>query len=93
MEDLKNVRRVPPLEAVRQTVFRRMFSFGVMRAHNTLARVLLPDQVRRNKSRYRCYQRLLADVPELRLIEFDEHEETSFKNIVVELCDRMDAHQ
>ncbi len=47
----------------------------------------LPDQVRRNKSRYRCYQRLLADVPELRLIEFDEHEETSFKNIVVELCD------
>jgi len=47
----------------------------------------LPDQVRRNESRYRCYQRLLADVPELRLIEFDEHEETSFKNIVVELCD------
>ena len=47
----------------------------------------LPDQVRRNESRYRCYQRLLADIPELRLLEFDESEETSFKNIVVELRD------
>ena len=47
----------------------------------------LPDQVRRNESRYRCYQRLLAEFLEVRLIEFDEREVTSFKNIVVELRD------
>ena len=47
----------------------------------------LEDQVLRNRDRYRTYQRELADIPGIRLLEFDESERTSFKNIVVELCD------
>ncbi|MCB1981020.1 MAG: aminotransferase class I/II-fold pyridoxal phosphate-dependent enzyme [Rhodoferax sp.] len=45
----------------------------------------LEDQVLRNRGRYRCYQRELARIPGLRLLRFDEREQTSFKNIVVEL--------
>lgn len=47
----------------------------------------LEDQVLRNRDRYRIYQRQLAEIPGIRLVEFDETEKTSFKNIVVELCD------
>lgn len=47
----------------------------------------LEDQVVRNRARYRAYQRELEHVDGLRLVEFDEGERTSFKNIVVELLD------
>lgn len=40
-----------------------------------------------NRRRYLAYRQHLADVPGLRLLEFDESERCSFKNIVVELCD------
>ena len=45
----------------------------------------LEDQVLRNRDRYRLYQQQLAGIPGIRLVEFDETERTSFKNIVVEL--------
>ena len=45
----------------------------------------LDDQVIRNRQTYRKYQSLLEKLPGIRLLEFDETEETSFKNIVVEL--------
>lgn len=45
----------------------------------------LEDQVVRNRGRYRLYQQLLKDIPGIRLLEFDESEKTSYKNIVVEL--------
>ena len=45
----------------------------------------LEDQVARNRGRYRLYQRLLKDIPGVRLLEFDESERASYKNIVVEL--------
>lgn len=47
----------------------------------------LEDQVARNRGRYRLYQKLLTDIPGVRLLEFDESERTSYKNIVVELAD------
>lgn len=47
----------------------------------------LEDQVARNRGRYRLYQRLLKDIPGVRLLEFDESEKTSYKNIMVELAD------
>jgi dTDP-4-amino-4,6-dideoxygalactose transaminase len=47
----------------------------------------LEDQVVRNRDRYRVYQRQLAQIPGIRLIEFNESESTSFKNILVELRD------
>lgn len=45
----------------------------------------LEDQVARNRGRYRLYQQLLKDIPGVRLLEFDESERASYKNIVVEL--------
>lgn len=45
------------------------------------------DQIPRNRERYRAYQTQLADMPGIELLEFDEREQTSFKNIVVELTD------
>lgn len=45
----------------------------------------LPDQVRRNWERYDLYRRLLAPLPGLRLVQFDEKRPCSFKNILVEL--------
>jgi dTDP-4-amino-4,6-dideoxygalactose transaminase len=45
----------------------------------------LEDQVARNRGRYRLYQQLLQDIPGVRLLEFDESERASYKNIVVEL--------
>lgn len=47
----------------------------------------LPDQVERNRRRYRAYQRALAGLPGVRLLTFDEREATSYKTIVVELTD------
>lgn len=45
----------------------------------------LEDQIVRNRERYRCYQRNLKDISGIRLLSFDESEQCSFKNIVVEL--------
>jgi dTDP-4-amino-4,6-dideoxygalactose transaminase len=45
----------------------------------------LEDQVARNRNRYRRYQELLPSARGLRLLEFDETQKTSYKNIVVEL--------
>jgi dTDP-4-amino-4,6-dideoxygalactose transaminase len=45
----------------------------------------LPDQVIRNRVRYRAYQQAFANIPGIRLLQFDETEQTSYKNIVVEL--------
>jgi dTDP-4-amino-4,6-dideoxygalactose transaminase len=45
----------------------------------------LEDQVGRNRARYRAYQRLLMNLPGIRLLAFDENEKTSYKNIVVEV--------
>lgn len=45
----------------------------------------LPEQVDRNRARYSAYQQAFSDSPGVRLLEFDEIEQTSFKNIVVEL--------
>ncbi len=47
----------------------------------------LPDQVERNRVRYRAYQQAFSGCPGIRLLEFDETEQTSFKNIIVELTD------
>ena len=47
----------------------------------------LPDQVRRNRDRYRIYQRELDGLDGIRLLTFDESERTSFKTIVVEVTD------
>ncbi|MDE2372054.1 MAG: aminotransferase class I/II-fold pyridoxal phosphate-dependent enzyme [Burkholderiales bacterium] len=47
----------------------------------------LDAQVLRNRERYRVYQAELARLPGIRLLAFDETEQTSFKTIVVELLD------
>jgi dTDP-4-amino-4,6-dideoxygalactose transaminase len=47
----------------------------------------LEDQIHRNLARYRTYQKLLTNIPGIRLQAFNEHEKTSFKTIVVELVD------
>lgn len=47
----------------------------------------LEAQVLRNRARYLTYQRELADIEGLRLLEFDESQRTSYKTIVVELTD------
>ena len=45
------------------------------------------EQIARNRQRYYTYRRLLAAIPGLRLLEFDERHQTGYKNIVVELLD------
>ena len=45
------------------------------------------EQVARNRQRYYTYKRLLAAIPGIRLLEFDERHRTGYKNIVVELLD------
>jgi len=47
----------------------------------------LNDQVERNRKSYRTYQRCLADLEGLRLLAFDESEQTSYKSILVELTE------
>jgi dTDP-4-amino-4,6-dideoxygalactose transaminase len=47
----------------------------------------LEAQVDRNRRRYAQYRSLLAALPGLRLVAFDETERCSYKNIVVELRD------
>ncbi|NDU85526.1 MAG: aminotransferase class I/II-fold pyridoxal phosphate-dependent enzyme [Ferrovum sp.] len=58
--------------------------------HAAMALASLDDveqQVLRNQKRYRVYQSKLAYVPGLRLVTFDEQQDTAYKNIVVELLD------
>ncbi len=45
----------------------------------------LDDQVERNRRRYYAYKSAMQKLRGLRLLEFDETEATSFKNIVVEV--------
>ena len=45
----------------------------------------LEDQVVRNRRRYRQYQALLANLPGVRLVTFNEQERCSFKNILVDV--------
>jgi len=47
----------------------------------------LDDQIARNRERYRTYQRLLASLPGIRLLEFDETQRPGYKNIVIEVLD------
>jgi dTDP-4-amino-4,6-dideoxygalactose transaminase len=47
----------------------------------------LEDQVRRNRTRYQAYRRLLGTLPGLRLLEFEEERPTSYKTIVAELTE------
>lgn len=47
----------------------------------------IEGQVERNRQRYYTYKRLLPAIPGIRLLEFDEHHRTGYKNIVVELLD------
>jgi dTDP-4-amino-4,6-dideoxygalactose transaminase len=47
----------------------------------------IEEQVGRNRQTYYLYQRLLAGIPGIRLLQFNESYQTSYKNIVVELLD------
>lgn len=47
----------------------------------------LPSQIQHNREIYRCYQEGLATIEGVELIEFDESEQTSYKNILVRLTD------
>lgn len=47
----------------------------------------LEDQVARNRQRYLIYQRLLAPLKGIRLLEFDESHHPGYKNIVIEILD------
>jgi dTDP-4-amino-4,6-dideoxygalactose transaminase len=47
----------------------------------------LEDQVIRNRDRYHTYQRLLARLDGIRLLEFDESQRPGYKNIVVEVLE------
>ncbi len=47
----------------------------------------IPALVKRNWERYRAYGELLEGVDGLLLRRFDENEQTSFKNIVVKVCE------
>jgi dTDP-4-amino-4,6-dideoxygalactose transaminase len=58
--------------------------------HAAMALAALDDldaQVGRNRERYAAYRRLLAALPGLKLLAFDEERPTSYKNIVVELTE------
>lgn len=58
--------------------------------HASMALAALEDvdaQVERNRRRYQTYKRLLAVVPDVRLLPFDESERCGYKNIVIELLD------
>ena len=45
----------------------------------------LEEQITQNRERYRAYQRLLAGVKGMRVLEFDENHRPGYKNIVVEV--------
>jgi len=45
------------------------------------------EQVESNRQRYYTYRLLLAAIPGIRLLEFDENHRAGYKNIVIELLD------
>jgi dTDP-4-amino-4,6-dideoxygalactose transaminase len=45
----------------------------------------LPAQVERNRHRYEAYKHMLGSIPGISLLAFDEREQCSYKNIVVQL--------
>lgn len=45
----------------------------------------LEDQLKRNRQRYKLYQGLLSEIEGIKLIEYDEKEVRSYKNILVRL--------
>lgn len=47
----------------------------------------LEDQIIRNRQRYQTYQRLLASLKGIRLLEFDENYRPGYKNIVIEVLE------
>lgn len=47
----------------------------------------LEDQVARNRQRYLTYQRLLAPIKGMRLLEFDKDHNPGYKNIVIEILE------
>lgn len=47
----------------------------------------IEEQIARNRQRYYTYRRLLATIPGIRLLEFDECYRAAYKNIVVKLLD------
>lgn len=47
----------------------------------------LADQVARNRERYQTYQRLLAPLKGIRLLEYDESHRPGYKNIVIEVLE------
>ena len=47
----------------------------------------IEEQVAQNRQRYNTYKHLLAAIPTIRLLEFDERYGAGYKNIVVELLD------
>ena len=47
----------------------------------------LEDQIERNRTRYHTYQRELAALKGIRLLEFDERQRPGYKNIVIEVLD------
>lgn len=58
--------------------------------HAAMALASMEDiegQVERNRQRYYTYKRLLAAIPGIRLLEFDERYQAGYKNIVVELLE------
>ncbi len=47
----------------------------------------LQDLVEANRQRYIAYKRELSSIKGLKIVEFDESEQTSFKNILIEITD------
>ena len=47
----------------------------------------LKEQLKRNRARYHLYKQLLAKIPGITLIEYNEHEACGYKNILVRLED------
>lgn len=45
----------------------------------------LEDQVERNRERYHAYHKIIKEIPDIELVEYDETEVRGFKNILVKL--------
>lgn len=85
-EQLRFMRGFGFVDVDRVEYFGSNAKFSEVHAAMTLANLdELEQLVAANRERYRAYQRELSGVDGLRLLEFDESERTSFKNIVVEL--------
>jgi len=70
----------------------RMIPYGIDATMNEVHAAMalaglrdLPAQVERNRHRYETYQQMLDSLPGVELLAFDESEQCSYKNIVVQL--------